>query len=301
MASGIVFDFKRYTLHDGPGIRASIHLKGCSLRCWWCHNPESQDFRPQLLFRAERCIACNMCIPACPHGAISIRDRVLTTDLQKCLGEGSCARVCPSGAREICGATLDVDAVMQQILKERIFFEQSGGGVTLSGGEPLGQPDFALGILEACRARGIHTAIDTCGFVQQDVLLETLPLTNLYLYDVKHMDPVQHKHYTGVDNEIILDNLRKLGEGGAVIHARMPFIPGINSGEENLHETAKFLAEVPGVAQLHLLPYHTAAADKHRRWSVPYKLQDIYAPTENAMRKAAAIVESHGVKAVIGG
>jgi pyruvate formate lyase activating enzyme len=300
-ASGMVFDIKRYTLHDGPGIRVAVHLKGCPLSCWWCHNPESQSFAPQLLYRGERCIACDMCVGACRNGAVSTDLGAMFTDPAKCAGNGDCADACPSGAREICGRVMGADDVMRAILKERIFFEQSGGGVTLSGGEPLCQPEFVMALLAECAARGIHAAIDTSGFVSPEVLLETAPRTGMYLYDIKHMDPVKHKEYTGVDNDVILSNLSRLGARGAVINARMPFIPGVNTDETNLRATGEFLSRIPGVTGLNLLPYHSAAEDKHDRWGVEYRLRGVYPPPESSLRRAAGIIEASGVPTVIGG
>ena len=301
MKSGIVFDIKKYALHDGPGIRVTVHLKGCPLSCWWCHNTESQRFGPQLLYRGERCIACGVCVGSCANGAVSAWGGSMFTDPDRCEGNGDCADVCPSGAREICGRTVDVKDVMAEIMKERIFFEQSGGGVTLSGGEPLCQPEFAMAILAECRRSGIRTAVDTSGFVSADVLLEAIPMTDLFLYDVKHMNPEKHMEYTGVDNSVILSNMSKLGEGGAVINARMPFVPGVNADEENMRATGGFLARVPGVTQLNLLPYHSAAEDKHNGWGMEYRLKGTYTPTENSLRRAAEIVEAAGVRTAIGG
>jgi pyruvate formate lyase activating enzyme len=300
-ATGEVFDIKRYTLHDGPGIRVSVHLKGCPLSCWWCHNPESQSFSPQLLFRGEKCIACDACIDACPNGAVSASGGKMSTNPEACEGRGACADVCPSGAREICGKEASVGEVMAAVLKERIFFEQSGGGVTLSGGEPLGQPEFAMAILRECRRLDIPTAIDTSGFADADTLLGTIPLTDLYLYDIKHMNPEKHREYTGVDNEAILSNMAKLGEGGGAINARMPFIPGINADEGNVRKTGEFLSRIRGVTGLNLLPYHNAAEDKHNRWGMDYRLSGTYSPTENSLRRAAEIIEGFGVRVAIGG
>lgn len=278
--TGRVFDIKRYTLHDGPGIRVSVHLKGCPLACWWCHNPESQSFESQVLFRPERCISCGSC---------------------KGLDDIEAAKACPADARELCGTDMTVGEVMKAILKERIFFEQSGGGVTLSGGEPLSQPEFALALLEACKRNEIHTAIDTSGFVDWKVIDATLPLTDIYLYDLKHMNPEKHKEYTGVDNEIILSNLEKLISSGANVNVRVPFVPGLNSDDDNMREMGEFLKKIGGVAQVSLLPYHTAAEDKHTRWGMEYKPGRLYPPTEGALRHAARIIESYGLKTVIGG
>jgi pyruvate formate lyase activating enzyme len=276
VVSGLVFDVKRYALHDGPGIRAVVHLKGCPLSCWWCHNPEGRSSVPQALFREQRCIACGACVEAGPEA-------------------------CPSGAKELCGKETPVEDVMEKILKERVFFEQSGGGVTLSGGEPFYQPEFAIALLRECKKRDIHTAADTCGFVSRSVLTRALPFVDLFLYDIKHMDPEKHRLYTGVDNEVILSNLKALGEAGALIHARIPFIPGVNTGEENLRAAGAFLSEVKGVAKVHLLPYHTAAEDKHRRWNVEYKLKGLRAPSEDTLKQGAAVLENYGLKVEIGG
>jgi pyruvate formate lyase activating enzyme len=224
------------------------------------------------------------------------------TDPAKCRQNGKCADVCPSGAREICGARLGVGDVMTEILKERIFFDQSGGGVTLSGGEPLCQPEFAAALLAECKRYGIHTAVDTSGFVAPEVLLGIIPVTDLFLYDIKHMNPEKHMEYTGVDNDMILSNMLRLGERGAVINARMPFIPGVNTDDENMRATGDFLAGARGVTRLNLLPYHSAAEDKHDRWGMEYRLRGAaHPPTENSLRRAAEIVEALGVSAVIGG
>jgi pyruvate formate lyase activating enzyme len=296
---GIVFDLKRYAINDGPGIRISVHMKGCPLSCFWCHNPESQEFVPRPLFRKDRCIACGLCVPACLNGAVCSLEDGLETDVSRCSGEGRCAAACPSGARELCGREVSVDEVMREILKERIFFEQSGGGVTITGGEPMSQPEFVLELLRECKKRELHTVLDTSGFTGPDALAATLPLTDLYLYDIKIMDPEKHRKYTGVDNEVILSNALRLGENGAAICARVPFIPGVNSDDENARATAEFLLRVPGVVQVDLLPYHSAAEDKHDRWKMEYKLRGIFPPTEQSLRHAAAIIEGYGIKTSI--
>jgi pyruvate formate lyase activating enzyme len=196
---------------------------------------------------------------------------------------------------------MSVAYVMGELLKERIFFEQSGGGVTLSGGEPLLQHEFAMALLVECKKNNIHTAVDTCGFVNSAGMLETVPYTDLYLYDIKHMDSERHRLYTGADNDVILSNLVKLGESGASINARMPLIPGINADEENLRATGAFLARVRGLTRLSLLPFHSVAQDKHDRWNMEYHLRGVFSPTENLLTSSARIIESCGVSTVIGG
>jgi pyruvate formate lyase activating enzyme len=239
-----------------------------------------------------------MCVDACPNGAVKPN---IETDAERCRGAGKCADACPAGAREICGRDMETAEVMDEILKELIFFEQSGGGVTISGGEPLSQLDFTVELLEECKRHGIRTAVDTCGFVDGDSLMSAAALADLFLYDIKHMDPEKHKKYTGADNEIILSNLAKLGGSGAAINARMPFVPGVNTDERNLRVMGHFLSGVKGVTFLSLLPYHSAAEDKHNRWGMEFKLEGTYPPTENSLSAAAAITESCGIRTVVGG
>jgi pyruvate formate lyase activating enzyme len=240
-------------------------------------------------------------VAACPNSAIAASSGILETDARLCSGAGNCADACPSEAREMCGKKFSVSEIMSLILKERIFFEQSGGGVTLTGGEPLSQPEFAIALLRECKRREFHTALDTSGFASPSVIMEAMPFTDLFLYDIKVMDPDKHRELTGVDNEIILSNITKLSEAGAAIWARMPFIQGLNSGEENLKATGKFLSGLTSVQQLNLLPYHTAAEDKHGRWKMKFSLSGLRPPTENSLRKAAALIEGYGVKVLIGG
>lgn len=297
---GIIFDIKKYSIHDGPGTRTTVHFKGCPLSCWWCHNPESQSVAPAVLFRGEKCIACGSCIKSCPQQALSVSEGALVTDEGLCTGCGVCCDVCPADAREICGRPYTVEELMARLAKDEIFF-RDGGGVTFSGGEPLMQPEFLIEALDACGRVGYHRTIDTSGFAGKSVILETAKRTNLYLYDIKHMDPVRHKEYTGVDNTVILENLAALSEAGAKINIRLPFMPGLNSDDENMNAVGKFVSRLKGITGVNILPYHTVAKGKHDRWHMAYKLNDMLPPSDSLVHHAAGILEDFGLKVHIGG
>jgi len=267
---GIVFDIKRFALHDGPGLRTTIFLKGCPLSCSWCHNPESRRFEPDLLFRPSRCIFCLRCVEACPESAISSESGLIVTDDSLCSICGKCVAVCPAEAREMVGREYTVSEVMEEILKDRIFFEESGGGVTFSGGEPLSQPEFLDALLRGCRAEGIHCTLDTSGFAENKVFLKTASLADLVLFDLKAIDPETHLRLTGVYNKEILEYAVSLSAGGTGILIRIPLIPGLNDDERNITETGEFVLGLPKVPGVELLPYHPVAKEKHERFSLPY-------------------------------
>jgi pyruvate formate lyase activating enzyme len=261
-AAGMLFDIKRFAIHDGPGIRTTAFLKGCPLACAWCHNPESQDSDPQLLHRPNRCTGCGTCQEVCPEGAVHLEERQAITDRERCTACGACVSVCPGEARSIVGASWTAEALVSELAKDALFFEQSGGGITCSGGEPLLQPGFCAEVLRGCRERGIHTAVDTCGYADESSLLDVAKETDLFLYDLKLMDDARHRQATGVSNAPVLTNLERLDLWGKRIWIRIPLIPGVNDDERNLTATAGFVRGLRRIEAVQVLPYHRGGEEK---------------------------------------
>jgi len=262
---GLIFDLKKYAINDGPGIRTAVFLKGCPLRCGWCHNPEGQSFAPEIMIRASRCLAdCSGCVAACPEKAVVRTEAGPALDRTRCTVCGECAAICASQAIEVVGRKLSPAQLLQEIEKDRIFQEESGGGVTFSGGEPLGQPDFLSEILEYCRKKEIHTSVDTCGFAAPEVVERIAPRTDLFLFDLKVIDEKKHLAFTGESNGLILDNLKRLAGLGTGIVVRLPVVPGVNDDEENVARTAEFLRSLGTIKDISLLPYHKLGRDKYR-------------------------------------
>ncbi|MBI3979171.1 MAG: glycyl-radical enzyme activating protein [Chloroflexi bacterium] len=277
--TGLVFDVQRYSVHDGPGIRTTVFLKGCPLRCLWCHNPESQLRDAEVWLDASRCINCGDCVPVCPVGAHTLRDGVHQLDRSRCRYCGRCVDVCDAGALENVGRPLSVGAAVAAVEQDRPFYARSGGGVTLSGGEPLLQPAFAAAFLAACRRRGLHTALETCGQSTWRVLERVAREADLVLYDVKHTDAKRHRALTGAPNERILSNLRQLLAAGAKVIVRVPVVPGCNDGDEHFRALAAFLRSCsPLPAAVELLPYHGWGEAKYRRLDRPYSLAECRTP-----------------------
>lgn len=302
MTTGTVFDIKRFSIHDGPGIRTTVFLKGCPLHCPWCHNPESQDMEPGVMLRPSRCIACGACVEVCPEHAISKdEDGVIVTDPRLCRRCGTCTDECFAEARERVGREMTVEEIVSDVGRDTDFYEESGGGVTLSGGEPLMQKAFSAELLEALQRRGIHTAVDTSGAVSWSAFEAVRLHTDLFLFDIKHMDPDRHREATGAGNRRILENLEKLSALGHDIVLRFAVIPGINDGEENLRRTGAFAAGLPVRHPLSLLPYHAAASDKYKRLGQSYTLGNLSPPGDERVAEIAGIFEAYGLEVRIGG
>lgn len=295
MESGIIFDIKKFSIHDGPGIRTTVFLKGCPLSCWWCHNPESHRISREKLHAISRCIGCGECLAICPENAISQRQIGFYTDPEKCLGCGDCSDVCMAGASETAGREMTVNQVMAEIEKDTVFYDESFGGVTFSGGEPLAQPDFLFALLKACGDSQIHTVLDTCGFSTWKVLDRIRRHVDVFLFDLKLMDDEKHRMVTGVSNRMILKNLAALSANGQRIRIRLPVIPGITDDEDNVSAIGVFVAALPSLPQIDLLPYHHSAAAKYERLGKTYRLRDTRPPAEDSMARLADLLQRLGL------
>jgi pyruvate formate lyase activating enzyme len=297
-----VFNIQRCSVHDGPGIRTTIFLKGCPLHCDWCHNPESLDGAPEVAISREKCTSCGACAQACPESGADRAARGPDWDDGTCRRCGACAEACPGEARELIGEPHAVADLVAEIERDRPFFEASGGGVTFSGGEPLCHPRFLAACLDACRELGLHTAVDTSGFAAKRVVRDIAGLADVLLYDLKHMDPKAHERHTGVDNRIILDNLRELsGATEAEIWIRFPLIPGFNDDEAHLEAVGLFLASLPRRHPVSVLPYHAIGRDKWRRLGKQPPAERYRTPDDNELHAAAAHLRRHGLEVWIGG
>ena len=251
MMKATAFDIERYYFVDGPGIRTTVFFKGCNLKCAWCHNPESQEFKAQMMCSRDKCIGCGKCKAVCPTP-------------ENCTLCGKCTLYCPADARKVCGKEYTVDEIFAEVIKDKAFYESSGGGVTFSGGECMLQVNSLVGILKKCKGSGIHTAVDTAGHVPFASFEKILPYTDLFLYDIKIFDRQKHKQYVGAGNELILENLKKLFMAGAKIWIRIPVIPDINDCVEEMQAIKEFLSECGKPEKIELLPYHAMGENKYR-------------------------------------
>lgn len=334
---GVVYDIQRFSVSNGSGIRTTVYLKGCTLRCRWCHNPEGVRHYPEVFHYWPRCTDCGRCDDICPANALGIIDKIewggeekevdldefqkmalraegtniyhsikkrvarkIRIQKDRCIGCLRCVDICPERAFVVVGRFMTVDEVMDEVTSDKIFYKTSGGGITISGGEPTAQPDFTLSLLKRAKEAGIHTALDTNGYLEWDSLKKLLDYTDLVLYDIKSMDPETHKDFTGVDNKKILDNAKKIAESDVDMRIRFPLIPGINDGADNIKETAKFTKSL-GIEWVDMLPYHAFAGHKYRLFSLdfPFPIGEGY--PEEKLTKIRGLFESFGLNTTIGG
>jgi pyruvate formate lyase activating enzyme len=295
---GEVFDIQRFSVHDGPGIRTTIFLKGCPLKCLWCHNPESQRMQPVLSFEREICIMCGECVKECSRNAQSIVDGTRVIQRELCEACGSCVNTCNTNSLVLKGQTMTVNEVFREVLRDELLYRKSNGGITISGGEPLMQPAFTYRILERSKEHNLHTAIETCGHTQWNIFKRILEVTDLVIYDVKLMDPIQHKKFVGVGNELILKNLKKVIKKEKEVLVRIPLIPDINDSDDNLRKTAEFLRSL-GIDRAEFIPYHEFAGPKYELLGMDYVLRVLKPYTPEQLEQKKQKMDTLGIKTKI--
>ena len=325
--AGFIFDIRKFSLHDGPGIRTTVFFKGCPLACWWCHNPESQSAASELMLWPSRCVRCGSCASVCPQTAVNpVEEKSIVgvslaattaatttidsptpinqyeTNRQICVVCEACMEACSADARELVGRHVTVAQVMEEVERDRTFYEESHGGVTFSGGEPLAQRAFLMEALKACKALDLHTTVDTCGYTPWVALDSIRPYTDLFMFDLKIMDNVRHEKYTGVPNGLILHNLEALVRYGSRVIVRVPVIPEMNDDDENLDQMGIFLAGLENVERVDLLPYHPSGAGKYARLGKDYRMPETDTPnTERMVEVAAHLQNKYHLNVNIGG
>ncbi len=290
-----IFEIKRFAVHDGDGIRTTVFFKGCPLKCVWCHNPEGIGFKPQLAFWRNKCISCGECIKVCMQNAHKFENGIHIFDRDKCISCGKCEEACFNGALNLYGMEMSVKELMPILLEDKAFYDNSGGGVTLSGGECLCQADFCVELLKELKENNINTAVDTCGFVSKETIERVMPYTDVFLYDVKAFDENVHIRCTGQSNKIVLENLKYIDDCGKPIEIRIPFVPGFNS--EQIEKIAEFMSGLKNLTKVRVLPYHNYAGSKYESLdmlnTLPEKL-----PTEEELQKAEEVIKLYGIKIV---
>jgi len=301
LTTGIIFDIKKFAIHDGPGLRTTVFFKGCPLACWACHNPEGKEKRKNLFVREERCTLCGDCLEVCEPGSISLDGGKLQVNRSTCTSCGLCIEKCLPGALVIAGREVSVQEVLEEIERDVVFYDQSGGGVTFSGGEPLSQPDFLLDLMHECKERDISIVVDTSGFAPLDLVESVAELADLFLFDFKLVDGKRHEDFTGSSNEGILENLTWLSENGPPMVIRVPLFSGINDDEENISALGKFVAGLPKKHTVDLLPYHNTGIDKYRRLDHPYKMGDALPPSDAEIEAVVRSLRTFGLTVLVRG
>lgn len=292
----LITNIQKYSIHDGDGIRTSVFFKGCPLKCMWCHNPETQNFHRQILTNREKCVGCGACVKACPNGAIRMEDGKAVTDHTLCNGCGTCTDYCLPNIREAAGKEYEIKDLVKELKKDLMFYEQSGGGVTLSGGEVMCMDmDYIEALVRALDQQGITVTIDTCGYAPYENFKRILPYVNTFLYDVKAIDNEVHKKYIGVDNDLILENLEKLSADQGRIYIRIPTVKGVNADDESMQAVIDWLkAHDIHVAQVNLLPYHNTGSSKYGRLETEYEGQSLSAPDKEEMQHFMEMFQKAG-------
>jgi pyruvate formate lyase activating enzyme len=292
----MVFDIQRFAIHDGPGIRTMVFMKGCPLRCWWCQNPEGLSTSKSLAYFEYRCVGTRRCLQACPSRALTLQGNGLNVNRAACDCCALCAEACPSGALSVAGREVGVEELMGEVERDVLLFDNSGGGVTLSGGEPLFQPAFLGAFLVECRLRGIRTALETSGYASPRVFDSIMDYVDLFLFDVKLIDDAEHRKYTGVSNVVIKRNLTELafrGRGEDVV-LRLPVITGVNDTKENIEGLLAFVSGLDGIKKVDLLPYHDVS-EKYARLGLRYKMRTHVAPSDDSLKRIREKLEGAGL------
>ena len=297
---GIIFDIQRFSIHDGPGIRTTVFMKGCPLRCRWCSNPESQDFAPNLMVREGRCRVCGACVTACPEQAVTLVDhQERRIDWGRCTQCLACVDACLYGSLQRCGRQVSVEEVLEEVLRDEAFYRNSGGGITVSGGEALSQAPFVARLLAEARQAGLHTALDTSGYAPWEALEYVLPVTDLLLWDIKHLDPGIHKWATGVENALILENLKKASGAAKEIWLRMPLIKDFNDSESHVTDIIALGKEI-GAKKISLLPYHEGGKSKCEQMGRTYAFPEGRSPDDESVERLRRLIEAAGLQAGVG-
>jgi len=299
---GFIYDLQRFAIHDGPGIRTLVYMKGCPLKCLWCSSPETQNSKPEILYNEFNCKKCGRCIDVCPIHVITISgEDGIIIDRELCTNCGQCVESCPNQALNLIGYHLTFEELFQDVNKDSPFYRRSNGGVTVGGGEPTMQLDFVTAFLKRCKQNYINTAIETCGYVKWDNMEKLLKYVDLVYIDIKHMDPTIHKELTGVSNELILENAKKISAIRPMI-IRIPVISGYNDSDDNITATARFAFDLgENLKRIELLPYHKFGTQTYSRIGMEYKLTEVESPDDDHMTRLKEIAESCGVKVQIGG